>query len=97
VLVDTTGLRDEVAKHIRKNAFELKEDAELYIALKARLTKKELKMLLGWCRNESVETLKNRLKLDASRYEALRASIVKKLNSEKIKQEMVTLRHKNEK
>jgi hypothetical protein len=93
VLVDTTGLRDEVAKHIRKNAFVLKEDAELYVALKARLTKKELKILLGWCRNEDAETLKNRLKLDDTRYETLSASIIKKLNSEKIKQEIVRMKN----
>lgn len=84
--VDVSGLRDEVARLMRKAVFALKEDKALYVALKAKLTKKEMKILLGQLHGTPKAELCERLKLDEARYEALYDSLVKKLNSERIKQ-----------
>jgi len=64
----------------------LKEEEALKLALKAKLTKKELKLLNAWADNADIDTLKNKLNLDEERYEELSQKLIKKLNQEKVKQ-----------
>jgi len=85
VSVDVTGLGEEIARHIRRQSFALKPDRELYVALKPALTKKEMKILLGRLYGVPKAEVQTRLKLDDARYEALFESLVKKLNSERVK------------
>ena len=84
--VDTNGLVETVRKLLHKQTHPLVDADTLYVALKAKLTKKELKILLAIAHQEDETDLCRRLKLDRARYETLRASIEKKLNSETFKQ-----------
>jgi hypothetical protein len=79
-------LSEEVMKHIKKLAHPLKEEAELREALKAKLTKKEFKLLNAWADHDDIQALKEKLNLNEARYEELSAKLVKKLNQERIKQ-----------
>jgi len=79
-------LRDEILKHIEHMNYSLKEGQELELTLKAKLTKKEYKLLLAMAEDQPTEVLKSKLKLDDERYDEIRRKLVKKLNQEKIKQ-----------
>lgn len=59
------------------------------IILKARLTKKEHKTLKAWAEGVSPEDICKKLSLDTKDYEKLSAKLIKKLNQEKLKQELV--------
>ena len=83
------SLELEIKKHIKKLVFPLKEGKELELALKAKLTKKEYK-LLNALANNSVDELKDKLNLDNNSYNLLFEKMVKKLNQERIKQELCT-------
>lgn len=82
-------LRKEVEKHIRKLTRPLKEESELIVILKAKLTKKEYKTLLSWAKDEALEPLWEKLSLDEQRYNELREKLIKKLNQEKVKHAMM--------
>jgi len=82
-------IRKEIEKHIRKLTGELKKEALLLPILKARLTKREYKLLLGWAAGEAQEAPSSHPGLDAEGQEALSQKLVKKLNQEKLKQELV--------
>jgi len=84
-----TTLREEIEKHIRKLILPLKEETELKEVLKARLTKKELKLLQGWADNTPHTDLMVQLHLDEEKYGELSTKLIKKLNQEKLKQEMM--------
>ena len=79
-------LRDEILKHIEHMNYSLKEGQELELTLKAKLTKKEYKLLLAMAEDQPIEALKSKLKLDDERYDEIRRKLIKKLNQEKIKQ-----------
>ena len=79
-------LEETLRTHINKLVHPLKEDDELRMALKAKLTKKELKLLQAWADEADLDALKTKLKLDETRYEELSSKLVKKLNQEKTKQ-----------
>jgi len=81
-------LQEEVTKHIKKLVRPLKEEEELRETLKIKLTKKEFKLLNAWAEDALLESLKEKLNLDEARYEALSAKLIKKLNQERIKQEI---------
>jgi len=81
------SLEIELKKHIKKIVFPLKEGKELELALKAKLTKKEYKLLNALSTNTTQE-LKERLKLNNKSYQLLYDKLVKKLNQERIKQEL---------
>ena len=76
----------EIEKHIKKLINPLKDEEELLITLKLKLTKKELKLLKTWAEGNSIEELKSSLNLDEKRYSELSTKLIKKLNQEKIKQ-----------
>lgn len=82
-------LRKEVEKHIRKLTRPLKEESELIVILKAKLTKKEYKILLTWAKDEALEPLCEKLSLNEKRYDELREKLIKKLNQEKVKHAMM--------
>ena len=79
-------LQEEVKKHIKILIHPLKEEEALRLALKAKLTKKEYKLLNAWAIQSDLDTLKQKLKLDDARYEELSGKLIKKLNQEKVKQ-----------
>jgi len=84
-----TPLRDEVERHIRKLIQPLKEEDELRAVLKVKLTKKEFKVLNNWANDEKLQALLDKLSLDEERYNELSTKLIKKLNQEKLKQEMM--------
>jgi len=79
-------LNVEIEKHIKKLVHPLKEEEELLSALKAKLTKKELKLLKAWAESTSTEEIQTKLNLDETQYGELSAKLIKKLNQEKTKQ-----------
>jgi len=83
-----TPLMDELTKHIRILVNPLKEEEELSKVLKVKLTKKEFKILKNWAFDEPTEELLNKLGLDEERYGELSLKLIKKLNQEKLKQEI---------
>lgn len=85
---EASPLRDEVESHIRKLVNPLKYEDELRATLKVKLTKKEFKVLNAWANNEDLDALKEKLGLDEERYGELSMKLIKKLNQEKIKQEI---------
>ncbi len=79
-------LQEEIKKHIKILVHPLKEEEALKLALKAKLTKKEFKLLNAWAMQSDLDTLRQKLKLDDTRYEELSGKLIKKLNQEKVKQ-----------
>ncbi len=86
---EETPLMDEVEKHIRKLVNPLKEEEELKKVLKVKLTKKEFKILNAWANEDEIEPLLEKLGMDEERYGELSLKLIKKLNQEKLKQEMM--------
>ena len=85
---ETSPLRDELEKHIRKLINPLKEEDELSKILKVKLTKKEFKVLKNWAFDEPVAPLLEKLGMDEERYGDLSLKLIKKINQEKLKQEI---------
>jgi len=79
-------LNTEIEKHIKKLVNPLKAEDELKEVLKLKLTKKELKLLMAWVKEDDAMTVKKQLNLDDKRYDELSSKLIKKLNQEKIKQ-----------
>lgn len=84
-----SNLNQEVQKHIRKLIHPLKEESELREVLKTRLTKKEFKLLQGWAEETSQTKIMESLNLDEEKYGELSTKLIKKLNQEKLKQEIM--------
>ena len=80
----TDGLQRDI-KIIEK---DLKEEAELKKILKLRLTKKEYKIFLAINDNSSDDFMKEKLLLDDKRLAEVKESLLKKLNYEKLKNEL---------
>ncbi len=78
-------LQKQVEKEIKKLSSPLKEGKELELALKAKLTKKELKLLKALA-TECVDELQHKLSLDDKSLKELHLKLTKKLNYEKTKQ-----------
>jgi len=66
----------------------LKDEASLKEVLKRRLTKKEYKILDVLAYSKNTEEVCTKLKLDADRYNEIVTVLIKKLNQEKLKQEL---------
>ena len=81
-------LNQEIEKHIKKLVSPLKESEELLAVLKIKLTKKELKLLKSWAEGLPAGAVQASLNLDEERYGELSTKLIKKLNQEKLKQEM---------
>jgi hypothetical protein len=78
----------EIEKHIRILVHPLKNEEELNEVLKVKLTKKEFKLLKAWAEETPVEQIEEKLNLDETRYAELSSKLIKKLNQEKLKQEI---------
>jgi len=78
------NLKDTTLELIKKPTFELKDGKELELSLKARLTKKEFKLLKAIATNE-VDSLQAKLNLTALELNNLKQKLIKKLNYEKTK------------
>jgi hypothetical protein len=61
-----------------------KNDEELALLLKKRLTKKECEVLNAEALGKDKETLMSEQKIDATRYDALKASATKKIKNESV-------------
>ncbi len=86
---NTTALADEVERHVRKLIRPLKDAEELKGVLKVKLTKKEFKVLNAWANEDDMTILLEKLGMDEERYGELSVKLIKKLNQEKLKQEMM--------
>jgi len=84
-----TPLRDELEKNIRKLIKPLKDEDELSSVLKVKLTKKEFKIFKTWANKEELEPLLNKLTIDEERYKSIKDKLIKKINQEKFKQEIM--------
>jgi len=89
VLEEATPLRDEVENHVRKLIKPLKDEDKLRAVLKVKLTKKEFKVLNNWANDDDIKPLLEKLGMDEERYGELSVKLIKKLNQEKLKQEMM--------
>jgi len=81
-------LRTEIEKHIKKLVHPLKEEKELLALLKLKLTKKELKLLKLWSEQNTSTQIQATLHLEEERYNQLSVKLIKKLNQERMKQEI---------
>lgn len=84
-----SNFNQEIEKHIRKLILPLKEENELREVLKVRLTKKEYKLLQAWSQNVQQSEIIEQLNLDEEKYGELSTKLIKKLNQEKLKQEIM--------
>jgi len=82
------NLQNELRKHIKAVVHPLKSDLDLELALKAKLTKREFKLLKAWAKDEPQSEIEKSLKLTSQDYEALSSKLIKKLNQEKTKQSL---------
>ncbi len=87
-------LVNEIEKIIKNLSFPLKSDKELELALKARLTKKELKLLKALAKN-NLNDLQKQLQIDELSLKELKRKLIKKLNQERVKQSLYDM-SKNE-
>ena len=89
ILEEATPLTNEVENHVRKLIKPLKDEDELRAVLKVKLTKKEFKVLNNWANDEEIAPLLEKLGMDEERYGELSVKLIKTLNQEKLKQEMM--------
>ena len=61
-----------------------KSDEELALLLKKRLTKKECEVLNAEVLGKDKETVMSEQKIDAARYDALKAAAIKKIKNESV-------------
>lgn len=82
-------LKEVVLPHIEKLVGELKSNDELKEVLKRRFTKKEYKIFISLEEGIKIEDIEKQIGDTKERIEKLYKSACKKLNQEKIKQELV--------
>ena len=82
-------LHNEIEKHIKKLIKPLKDEETLIPILRKRLTKKEYKLLTMMSQRESTEEVEKKLNLGQEAIIVLQAKLIKKLNQEKLKQELM--------
>jgi hypothetical protein len=82
-------IHDALSEEIKVLNYDLKEEIELKEILKRRLTKKEWKYFLLKMEGVNVEDTCTQLDMKQERYDKMVVAVYKKLNSEKIKQELV--------
>lgn len=82
-------LQEVLTKHINVLQGELKDNEELLLVLKKRLTKKELKAFFGIEEQTHTQELLSQLKCDEQRLQKLYEEAIWKINQERIKQELV--------
>jgi hypothetical protein len=75
--------------NIKKLTSPLKNEDELIMILKKRLTKKEFKILMFTLENLPKEEQLQKLSLDEKRYEEVRNKAFKKINFHDLKEELM--------
>ena len=81
-------LTDALTNDIKILNFDLKDEDELRLILKRRLTKKEFKFYNMKNDGISKDEIAKSLDLDDKRCEEMAVTVVKKINSEKVKNEL---------
>ena len=85
-------LIEKLTKEIRNPLGEFKEESEVKLILRKRLTKKEYKILFFDIDNNiSKQELMEKLSIDETRFKELKESISKKLNRDSIKRDLYKL------
>ena len=84
-------LQNELKKHIKAVVHPLKDGEELELTLKAKLTKRELKLLKAWADEIEIDNILTEQKLTQEDYDKLSQKLIKKINQEKIKQALYNL------
>lgn len=69
---------------------DLKNEDEILSILKVRFTKKEYKYYMMKLEGFSIQEMCSELNIDVDRYNQISETVVKKLNSEKLKHELST-------
>jgi hypothetical protein len=83
---ETNSFRELIAKYCKLAEIDLIEDDKaLYNALKAKLTKKELKLFAIDSANVSDETMKTELSLNDEELEKAKFKLYKKLKQDKVR------------
>ena len=82
-------LHNEIEKHIKKLIKSLKDEETLIPILRKRLTKKEYRFLIMMSEKENTEEIEKKLNLGQEALIILQAKLIKKLNQEKLKQELM--------
>jgi hypothetical protein len=82
-------VKEQLKEHIRKLIKPLKREDELKVILKRKLTKKEFKLLQSWSQNRELSYILESLNIDKKRYSELREKLIKKINQESFKQEIM--------
>lgn len=83
---DTNSFRELIAKFCRLSEGDLIEDDKaLYNALKAKLTKKELRLFAMDSANASDETMKSEFSLNDEELEKAKFKLYKKLKQDKVR------------
>lgn len=83
------ALREELEKNIRKLIMPLKSEEDLVKILRKRLTKKEYKLFKAMALDSPEAETCIALNLDMESYEKMKNKLIKKLNQEKLKQELM--------
>lgn len=81
-------LQQYIISVVTRPRLPLKDEMSLKEVLKRRLTKKEYKILDVLAYSKNAEDICTKLKLDAPRYNEIVLALIKKLNQEKLKQEL---------
>jgi len=82
--------RDYLSEILNIELEKLKDELDLKLTLKARLTKKELKILNALINGGDIKELCNRLNIDKKRYIELKSRIDKKLKKIDFKRDKTT-------
>ncbi|MDK9694084.1 MAG: hypothetical protein OEL19_07570 [Sulfurimonas sp.] len=83
---ETNSFRELIAKYCKIGEIDLIEDDKLlYNALKAKLTKKELKLFAMDSANAADETIKSELSLNDEELEKAKFKLYKKLKQDKVR------------
>ncbi len=83
---------DKVLNELINNiSHPLKSGKELELALKAKLTKKEFKLLKLKSEKLDNNTIKEKLKFDNQELERVDKNLIKKINQERVKQEFYNI------
>ena len=78
------SFREEIAKYCNIEVIDLiEDDKDLYAVLKAKLTKKELKIFAMDTADESAESIKRELACDDEELEKAKFKLYKKLKQDK--------------
>lgn len=83
------NFKEVLEKHIVKLVGELKDEDGLKEVMKRKLTKKEFKVFCSLENGISIDEVAQDIKADATRVEELYKGVIKKVNQELFKRELI--------